>query len=166
MKRLYYITDEIDFAEHISQELSANGIDAHHIHVLSKNEAGVVTHHLNGPNLFERLDFIRGGINGLVVGMLLAIVSLFVGRFFFGMAFNGVGQIALLCLMMLFGTWVGGLIGFTHENRHLRRFHDQIEQGRHLMMIDVKPSEERTVHLIIEQLNEAQFSGEDEHVLI
>lgn len=166
MKRLYYLTEEIDFAEHISKELSANGIDAHHIHVLSKNEAGVVTHHLQGPNLFERLDFIRGGLNGLVAGLMIGIVALFAGRLLFDMSVTGLGQIAMLCLMMLFGTWIGGFIGFTQENKHLRRFHEQIEQGRHLMMIDVKPDEERLVHRVIEHLNEAQFSGEDKHVLI
>jgi hypothetical protein len=82
------------------------------------------------------------------------------------MSVTGLGQIAMLCLMMLFGTWIGGFIGFTQENKHLRRFHEQIEQGRHLMMIDVKPDEERLVHRVIEHLNEAQFSGEDKHVLI
>lgn len=166
MKRLYYITEEMDYAEHISGQLTENGIDSHHIHVLSKNEAGVVTHHLNGPNLFQRVDFIRGALQGLVVGILVGIVALFVGRFVFEFGFSGMAQVALMCLMMLFGSWVGGLVGFTHENRHLRRFHDQIEQGRHLIMIDVKSKEERLVHQIIEHLNEARFSGEDDHVLI
>ncbi|WP_040557620.1 hypothetical protein [Reinekea blandensis] len=166
MKRLYFLTEEMNHAEHISTELSANGIDAHHIHVLSKNEAGVVTHHLQGPNLFERVDFIRGALQGLVVGLLIGIATLFAGRLFFELDFTVVGQLATLGLMMLFGTWLGGLIGFTQENRHLRRFHAQIDQGKHLIMVDVKASEERRVHRIIEHLNEAQFSGEDVHVLI
>ncbi|MDX1344096.1 MAG: hypothetical protein R3309_03520 [Reinekea sp.] len=166
MKRLYYITDQIDYAEHISEELTKNGIDSHHIHVLSKNESGVVTHHLNGPNLFERVDFIRGALNGLVVGMLIGIVSLFIGRFFMDFGFSGIAQVAMLCLMMLFGSWVGGLVGFSRENAHIRRFHAQIEKGRHLMMIDVSAKEERLVHRIIEHLNEAQYGGEDEHVLV
>lgn len=166
MKRLYFLTDEMDHAEHISDELSANGIEQHHIHVLSKNEAGVVTHHLHGPNLFERVDFIRGALQGLVVGLLLGIVVLFIGRLMFDFGFTAVAQLAMLCLMMLFGSWLGGLIGFTQENRHLRRFHAQIEKGRHLIMVDVKRSEEKQVHRIVDYLQEAQFSGEDSHVLI
>lgn len=166
MKRLYYLTDEINHAEHISHELSVNGIDRHHIHVLSKNEAGVVTHHLQGPNLFERVDFIRGALQGLVVGLLLGILVLFVSRWGFDFGFTSVAQLAMLCLMMLFGSWLGGMIGFTQENRHLRRFHEQIEQGRHLIMIDVSASEERRVHRIVDRLQEAQFSGEDAHVLL
>lgn len=166
MKRLYYLTDEMDYAEHISDELTHNGIDSHHIHVLSKNEAGVVTHHLHGPNLIERVDFVRGAVRGLVAGLMVGIVILFVSRFAFEFAMGGFAQIATLCFFMLFGTWVGGLVGFAHENKHLRRFHEQIDLGRHLIMIDVSRSEEHLVHRIIEQLNEAQFSGEDEHVLI
>lgn len=166
MKRLYYITESIDYAEDISKHLTESGIDKHHIHVLSKNEAGVVTHHLNGPNLFERVDFIRGAVQGLVVGLMMGIGALFFGRYLFEFGFSGLAQVAMLCLMMLFGSWVGGLVGFTQENRHLRRFHEQIEKGRHLMMIDVKSSEEHMVHMVIDHLNEAQFGGEDEHVLI
>jgi len=166
MKRLYYITDEIDYAQHISEQLTFNGIDSHHIHVLSKNEQGVVTHHLNGPNILERVDFIRGALNGMVSALMIAVVLLFIGRFVMEMTITGTAQVGFLALLMLFGTWLGGIIGFANENIHLRRFHEQIEKGRHLMMIDVSASEEKLVHRIIDHLNEAQFSGEDEHVLI
>ncbi len=166
MKRLYYITDKMDYAEHISEQLTDNGISSHHIHVLSKNENGVVTHHLNGPNLFERVDFIRGAVNGLVAGLLMSIAALFMGRFILNLDFSGMAQFGMICLLMLFGSWVGGLVGFARENHHLRRFHQQIEKGRHLMMIDVSASEEHLVHRIIEHLNEAQYGGEDQHVLI
>ncbi|MBU2862590.1 hypothetical protein KO489_01915 [Reinekea forsetii] len=166
MKRLYYLTDKIEFAEHISQELTSNGIDAHHIHVLSKNEAGVVTHHLHGPNLFERNDFLRRALIGMVTGLIVAIVAMFIAKYLLGYSFTGLAQFALLLLIMLFGTWLGGFIGFATENKHLKRFHDEIEKGRHLIMIDVKANEERLVHKIVEHLNEADFSGEDKHVLI
>ena len=166
MKRLYYITDQIENAEHISDELSNNGIDRHHIHVLSKNETGVATHHLNGPNLFERVDFFRGALNGLLIALLVGILGLIIARFLWGWSTIGLPQFALLTLLMLFGSWVGGLIGFAHENIHLRRFHREVEEGRHLMMIDVQPSEERLVRRIIEHLAEATFTGEDKHILI
>jgi hypothetical protein len=166
MKRLYYITDQLDFAEHISEQLSANGIDKHHIHVLSKDETGVVTHHLNGPHILERVDFIHGALTGLIIGLMIAIAALFIGRFVLGYHIVDVGQVATICLLMLFGTWLGGLIGFSHENYHIRRFHRQLKEGRHLMMIDVQPSEEKLVHRIIEHLNEAVFGGEDQHVIM
>ena len=166
MKRLYYLTDQIEYAEHISAQLTANGIDAHNIHVLSKNEKGVVTHHLNGPNLFERVDFMRGAFNGLVAGFGVAMTALFVGRFLLAVELNPTMQIAMMSLLMLFGSWVGGLIGFARENHHLRRFNAQIEKGRHLMMIDVSGAQEQHVHRIIEFSNEAQYGGEDQHVLI
>ena len=166
MKRLYYLTEDMDFAEHISAVLTSSGISEHHIHVLSKDEAGVTTHHLHGPNILERVDFVRVALNGMGIGMMLAIITLFVARILLDVSMTMAGQIGSMALLMLFGTWLGGMIGFTQENRHLRRFHEQIEKGRHLIMIDVHPQEEPKVHRIIELLNEAEFSGEDEHVLI
>lgn len=166
MKRLYYLTDKIEFAEEISANLTMNNIDKHHIHVLSKNEAGVITHHLNGPNLLERLDFARCALYGMITGLMVAILALFAGHFLIGMEFSWLGQFAMIVLIMLFGTWVGGLIGFANENIHLKRFHNNIEEGKHLMMIDVSPAEERLVHKIIESLNEAEYQGEDAHVLV
>lgn len=166
MKRLYYIVEEIEDAEHISIELAQNGINSHHIHVLSKNESGVVTHHLHGPNIFERLDIFRGAINGFLTGLIVSIVLLVVAQLFLGLVMSFTFQLAIVAFFLLFGSWVGGMVGFAHENVHLQKFHQQIEKGRHLMMIDVAKPEERLVRRVIEHLNEAQFGGEDEHIYI
>ncbi|WP_320823356.1 hypothetical protein [Reinekea sp.] len=166
MKRLYYLTDQIEYAEHISAELMVNGIDAHHIHVLSKDSGGMVTRHLNGLNVFERLDFIRGALNGLLIGLLVAVTALVIGHARFGYDYSGIAQFGFCALLLLFGTWIGGLIGFASANRHLRRFHREINEGRHLLMIDVGVHEESAVHTLIALLNEAQYSGEDDQVII
>jgi hypothetical protein len=41
----------------------------------------------------------------------------------------------LVIVSTLFGAWVGGLIGIDSENRKLRRFHDEIEAGKYLILI-------------------------------
>jgi len=166
MKRLYYLTDQIEYAEHISAELIVNGIDAHQIHVLSKDSGGMITRHLNGLNVFARLDFIRGALSGLLIGLLIALTALLLGHFFFGFDFSGFAQFGFVVLLLLLGTWVGGLVGFSNENIHLRRFQREIKEGRHLLMIDVGVHQERTVHTLIALLNEAQYGGEDDHVIV
>ncbi len=165
MKRLYYITDKLAFAEHISVQLIENGIDQHHIHVLSQDDAGVVTHHLSGLNVSERMDIIHDAVNGLILGLIVAVASMFIAKFGWGAELSILGQIALVCLLLLLGSWVGGLIGFAQENYQLRQFHKQVKEGRHLMMVDVKSSEEKQVHKIIDYLNEAEFSGEETYVV-
>ena len=37
----------------------------------------------------------------------------------------------------LFGAWVGGLAGLCLEHYQIRRFHADIDAGRHLLIIDV-----------------------------
>ena len=44
-------------------------------------------------------------------------------------ALGGVG----LC----FGAWEGGMIGLSRENYKIERFHDDIEAGHYLIMVDV-----------------------------
>ncbi len=166
MKRLYYLTNDLDFAEHISDELVRNDIDIENIHVLSKNESGVITHHLKGPSLFERLDFIRSGLYGMLTGLIVGIISMYTAMYLFSIQMPGIGQLAFLMFMMLFGSWIGGLVGFAHENVHLKRFHSEVEKGRHLIMIDINPSAESRVHRLIDLLHEADFAGEDDRVIL
>ena len=166
MKRLYYLTDQIEYAEHISAELIVNGIDAHQIHVLSKDSGGMITRHLNGLNIFARLDFIRGALNGLLIGLLISLTALLLAHFLFGYEFSGFAQFGFVMLLLLFGTWVGGLVGFLNENIQLRRFHREINEGRHLLMIDVGVHQERAVHTLIASLNQAQYSGEDAQAVL
>jgi hypothetical protein len=165
MKRLYYLTDQLDYAEHISEELVRNGIDFNQIHVLSKGSGGLVTRHLNGLNIFDRLERVRRALNGLLIGLLMAAMALLFGHFGLGLVYSGIAQFALVVLLLLFSTWVGNLVSFTPENVHLRHFHREINAGRYLLMIDVGVHQERSVHSLIDCLNEAQYSGADEQLL-
>ena len=53
----------------------------------------------------------------------------------FGSNIPGVVFLFLVLVATLFGAWVGGLIGMDSENRKLRRFHEDIEAGKYLVLI-------------------------------
>ncbi|WP_320821891.1 hypothetical protein [Reinekea sp.] len=166
MKRLYYLINQIEYAEHISAELIVNGIDANHIHVLSKDSNGMATRQLNGLNMCERFDFIRGALNGFLIGLLIFLTALLIGHFTLGYDYSGSAQFISVVVLLLLGTCTGAVIGFSNENIHLRRFQGAINEGRHLVMIDVGAHQERTVHTLVALLSKAQYSGEDDQVII
>ncbi|GGX41110.1 hypothetical protein [Saccharospirillum salsuginis] len=164
MKRLYYLTDDIDRAEHIARELEHNDIQDRHIHVLSQDEVGLMTRHLHGATYLERLDILRRGLQGLITGLIAGLVMLYIMAFAFNYTLAPSGQVALVALTTLLGSWVGGLVGFAHENHRLERFHEQVENGQHLIMIDVPPQEVNRVRAILDILDEAIYMGEERRV--
>jgi hypothetical protein len=59
----------------------------------------------------------------------------------------------------MFG-WAGCLIGLNQENHHLASFHDDIECGRTLLMIDVARREVGDVKAIIGHVTRRDRAGE------
>lgn len=166
MKRLYYLTDDIDRAEHIARELENNDIQDRHIHILSRDEAGLLTRHLHGASYLERLDILRRGLQGFIAGLISGLIALYVMAFAFDYVLAPSGQVALVALTTLLGSWVGGLVGFAHENHRLERFHEQVENGQHLIMIDVPHQDVNRVRTILDILDEAIYMGEERRVAI
>lgn len=166
MKRLYYLTDDIDRAEHIARELERNTIQDRHIHILSQDEAGLLTRHLHGASYLERLDILRRGMQGLVVGMVSGLMIYYVLAVGLNLWLDVSGRIALVALTTLLGSWVGGLVGFAHENHRIERFHEAVARGQHLIMIDVRPQDVSRVRTILDILDEATYMGEERRVAI
>ncbi len=147
MKRLYYLTDTIDSTESVSNDLHAAGIDDWHFHVLSRDEAGLYTHHVHSANWFQQYDLLRcalrGALFGFIAGMLIAVM---IGATpVLGAPVSTLGAVFTVLIITMFGTWVGGLVGLQTENHKVRRFHDALEAGKYLIMVDIAPEQEHTV---------------------
>ena len=147
MKRLYYLTDTIDSTENVSNDLHAAGIDDWHFHVLSKDEAGLYTHHLHSANWFQQYDLLgcalRGALIGFVVGLLVA--AIIGGTSLLGSPISTLGAVFTVLIITMFGTWVGGLVGLQTENHKVVRFHKALEDGKYLIMVDIDPKQQHTV---------------------
>lgn len=164
MKRLYYLTDSIDLTEEISNKLHAAGITDWHFHVLSKDEAGLKTHRIHSANYLQAYDIVhsgeRGAMLGIIVGILAAIATLIFQPFEKTL---GIGTLAVvIAIITMFGAWVGGLLGISSENYKISRFHQDIEEGKHLIMVDIKPHQEIKVRQLMQsEFPEAKLQGED-----
>jgi hypothetical protein len=163
MKRLYYLTKNINIAENVSDRLHEEGITDWHFHVLGKDKANVVRHHLHSATPLQELDIIRSGERGVMGGFLMGVVMVaFLGTFTpMGEYMTLMSQIATIVLFSFFGAWLGGLVGVSTENYKIRRFHEDIEAGSYLIMVDVKHDQKRFVKDVMDEFDQIRESGED-----
>lgn len=168
MKRLYYLTENADAAELASDSLHNNGITDWNFHVLGKDKANVIKHHLHSTTPLHELDIIRSGERGVLLGFLSGIVVAVVVATFAstGETFSILLQsLTIIALFSLFGAWLGGLVGVSTENYKIRRFHDDIEAGSLLLMIDVSAAEQASVVEMLKRIPQIRPAGEDSTVI-
>jgi hypothetical protein len=163
MKRLYYLTKNITIAERVSDRLHEEGITDWHFHVLAKDKANVVRHHLHSSTALQELDIIRSGERGVLGGFLVGIIAaggmaLFIAT---GEPMSLWIQATIVFLFSCFGAWIGGLVGVSSENYKIRRFHDDIEAGALLIMVDVTLDQRRAMKDVIDEFDQIREAGED-----
>ncbi len=163
MKRLYYLTKNINVAERISDRLHEEGITDWNFHVLSKDKANIVRHHLHSATPLQELDIIRSGERGVLAGFLVGVVATCIIALYTSVGeYMGLwAQAATVILFSFFGAWLGGLVGVSTENYKIRRFHDDIESGALLLMIDVNRDQRRAVIDVLDEFDQVVEAGED-----
>jgi hypothetical protein len=139
MQRLYYLADDVETTRRVSDALHKEGISDWNFHVLAKDEAGLYTHHIHSATPYQQLDLIHtaqrwglgGGAIGLAAGMLGYLLQPLAWQV------NELVVVLVTLLGACFGAWIGGMVGLTRENYKVSPFHDDIEAGRYLIMVDV-----------------------------
>jgi hypothetical protein len=73
---------------------------------------------------------------------------------------------AVVVVFTLFGAWVGGLTGIDKENKKLRRFHEDIQAGKYLILIYARKEQEDKIRDMMRERNpEARLAAIDRHFL-
>lgn len=159
MKRMYYLTSNLDSTEQISNDIHAAGITDWHFHVLSKDEAGLDRRHIQGANLFHKHDIIRYGERGALLGFCLALLATgcAVRAEIFGAGAGGFVYVATFGLITLFGAWLGGLMGLASENQTIAQFHAEIDSGKYLILIDIRRDQEEAIRNLMARHPEARL---------
>lgn len=137
MKRLFYLADTIDSVQSISDDLHDHGVSNWRFHIISRDEAGLYTHRLHGASVLDRTDLARFMERGAMIGAVIGLVAIVVLGFVMGMQWPIAAWTALFLFATAAGAWVGGFGGIGAENYRIRRFHDDIEAGKYLVMVDV-----------------------------
>lgn len=148
MRRLYYLTESIDCAEKVSDDLHSKGVTDWNFHIMSKNKKAIRDHKLHSASyFFHEHDGIRsaerGAIIGLIAGLLGIIGFLFVAPNLAAeyRTFPLLSLIFTSGILVAFGVFLGAIYGLDFENVKVKRFHQQLEDGQYLLMIDVKKTD-------------------------
>ncbi|XOZ33822.1 hypothetical protein ACMDCT_00865 [Halomonadaceae bacterium KBTZ08] len=161
MKRLFYLVDQMDNVEAISEDLHDEGITDWRFHILSRDDAGLFTRRLHSATLFDRTDLARYTERGALAGALFGLTFIATAQWAQAFTMPSVAWIALFLFMTAAGAFIAGFGGIGTENYRIRRFHDAIENGQHLVMVDVKQKDEqRMKELMAERHPEADLQQE------
>lgn len=167
MKCMYYLAPNLVSAHQISDDLHDVGIDEWHVHVISKDEAGLKKQKLHSSNWLETRDLLRDGFIGANFGLIAGVIAAGAMMLFepFGPNVPVVAYFFLVAVATLFGAWVGGLVGIDSENNKLKRFHDDIEAGKHLLLIYARKGEgERVKEMMRERHPESRHVATDRNL--
>jgi len=137
MKCMYYVAPSLISTQQISEDLHDVGIEDWLLHVVSKDEAGLKKEKIHSSNWLETTDLLRDGFIGANFGFIAGVIAAGSLMIFepFGPNVPKVVFFFIVVVATLFGAWVGGLTGMDSENRKLRRFHEDIEAGKYLILI-------------------------------
>jgi alanine dehydrogenase len=95
---------------------------------------------------------VLGGTTGLLAGL--------VGLRFAGFAIAGGSVLGILMASATIASLAAGLIGMSLGNSRLKKFEEEIEQGKLLVLLDVpKEQIENIRRLVIKHHPEAEFEG-------
>ena len=120
-------------------ELEEQGVTMPQIHVLSEDAAGVEEHHLHQVPSLVKNDVVRSTLKAAVFGILGAALVLVVAHF------SGITEtigwlpfVFLAVVVLGFVTWEGGMWGIQEPNSHFKRFEEALQQGKHVLYVEVK----------------------------
>ena len=168
MKCLYYLAPDLDSTHRISDDLHEVGVLDWFLHVISRDEAGLKREHIHSSNYLETTDILRDGIIGANLGFIGAVIAAALVMFFepFGPETPKVIYFFVIVVFTLFGAWVGGLTGIDNENKKLKRFHDDIEAGKFLILIYAGKEKEDTIREMMKNKHpEARLAAVDRQSL-
>jgi len=162
VKRLYYLSQDLEDTRQISDDLHQAGITDWHFRVICKNPEGLYQHHIHSANPLQRLDVIhcgeQGALTGGCFGLVLATTLLLIDPPGYPTDFKMFGLI--ICICALIGAWIGGSSGLSQQNYKVSRFHEKIEAGQYLLIVDVTKAQKEAVKSVMEQHPYAVKAGE------
>lgn len=143
MKRFVYAFDSVDAAKSAVSDLRKHGLSQEQFSIaarpdleMEKIPEDLIDSSTDfGPAVARGIGL--GGTAGLFAGLvMMAIPPL-------GIAVGGAGLLAFLTGGALVGAWTGGIVGSSIPDETRRKFDDEIEAGRILVIVDCDADHEQ-----------------------
>lgn len=165
MSRLYFLAENLQSivnAKSIFNRLEIPGLD---IHVWGRNRQQIVEQDLNPLAPMDQSDLIHSGEQGALLGCGMGFI---IGMGVIAAAPPqlglGVGTLLLVtAFITLFGSWVGGLVGMASDNYQLEPFHQQVDDGQFLVLLDTEADKaDRVIRDLTQAVPTLHYAGEND----
>ena len=159
MKRLLYITNNLDDTELISDEVHKQGVDDYHFFVLSRDEKGIQTHHLHGGSKLDKMKILVAPQRAVLLTTALVLFAAVVGLVVFTDLFANFYFLSILLLLLL-GSVIFFIIKITSgsfDSYFEDLFNEHLNLGEVLIVIDVPKDQAGEVESIMNQHPKAKF---------
>lgn len=158
MRRIYFLSPNIEITHKIVDELREAGIEDRHMHILAKRDTPLED--MPEASEFQKTDFIPAMERGAALGGLTGLLAGLVGLRFAGFAIAGGPVLGILFFGATVGTIMSGLAGLQVGNSRVKKYEEAIENGELLVMVDI-PMEDigKISQMVIRHIPAAQFEG-------
>ena len=158
MRRIYFLSPDLETTRKIVDELRVESIEDRHIHILAKRDTPLDD--LPEASEFQKTDFVPAMERGAALGGATGLLAGLVGLRFAGFAIAGGPVLGVLLYGATIGTIMSGLVGLEVGNSHVKQYSEAIENGAFLVMIDIPTERIDTIsQLIVKHHPSAQFEG-------
>ena len=156
-----YLLPDLNSSERLAGIIESSGVPHNRIHIAHKDHAEAQKRSLNDLNFLQEFDTIHSGERGFLVGAILAVlVGLSVFEFLEGHPIASVITLFSCLIVLGYSTWLGGLIGASSDNYRLQPYHDHIERGGSVVLVDVDTRGDAELRsLVASSFPEAQAVG-------
>ena len=143
MKRYFYIGDNIDELKLISVELQSAGFAKPQIHLINLTKG---KSYLDSITPFNH-SFMHTLFKDEIIAFLafLATSAIFISGYFMQVAFEQLiilSILAFLCFLSIFSFISKGLLEFEGNEFDQTRIKEQIEIGRHVLLVEMSDSQD------------------------
>ncbi|MCF7970754.1 MAG: general stress protein [Methylococcaceae bacterium] len=158
MRRIYFLTPNIETTHKIIDELRAKGIEDRHMHILAKRDTPLED--MPEATEFQKTDFIPALERGAALGGTTGLLAGLIGLRFAGFAIAGGPVLGVLFFGATIGAMMSGLAGLQVGNSKVKQYAVAIEKGELLVMVDIdKERIDEISKMIIKHHPTAEFEG-------
>ncbi|MEX1057930.1 MAG: hypothetical protein WED11_09365, partial [Natronospirillum sp.] len=127
---------DLDHVLEIKKDLPTRTRIPYKFRVISQDKAGLQKRQIPIESIFQRSDLLRFGLRGALIGGTVGAVVI-IALSLAGFTWPLGAWVALFLFSLFAGTAGSGFGGITAHHVHIRPHINDLEQGLHLVMIDV-----------------------------
>ncbi len=150
MIQLLYKLPDLKAAQKFNDVVESADIAHKHIHIAHKDHLSTQQKHLNDLSFLEEFDTVHSSERGFLIGIVLSAMTGFaVYEYLDGHPVASMITLFASLIVLGYSTWLGGLIGSSSDNYRLQPFHNHLEQGGALVIIDLDAEHEQILNKVL-----------------